>query len=91
MKVHSLMVGVLYCFIGAYRRFVSPFLGHNCRFIPSCSEYAQTAFIRHGLSRGCTLMVRRFFSCHPWSRRTWKDPVPAILTYKREESNESGK
>ena len=61
--------------IGAYRYMISPFLGNNCRFYPSCSDYAQTAIQRHGLLRGGWLSLRRVSCCHPW-HEGGLDPVP---------------
>jgi putative membrane protein insertion efficiency factor len=52
--------------IGVYRYLISPFLGNNCRFYPTCSEYAQTAVERHGVFRGGWMAVRRISRCHPW-------------------------
>jgi hypothetical protein len=62
-----------------YRLAISPFLGRNCRFEPSCSVYALEAIERHGALTGTWLMVRRLARCHPI---TWLggshgyDPVP---------------
>ncbi len=61
--------------IGAYRYMISPFLGNNCRFYPSCSDYAQTAIQRHGILRGGWLSLRRVSCCHPW-HEGGLDPVP---------------
>lgn len=61
--------------IGAYRYTISPFLGNNCRFYPSCSEYAQTAIGRFGVLRGGWLTLRRLSCCHPW-HEGGHDPVP---------------
>jgi putative membrane protein insertion efficiency factor len=50
----------------AYRLFISPFLGANCRFHPTCSEYAEEALREHGIFIGIYLSVKRIFRCHPW-------------------------
>lgn len=41
-------------------------LGVECRFYPSCSEYAREAFEKHGFIRGFGLSVKRVSKCHPW-------------------------
>ena len=45
---------------------VSPWLASNCRFLPSCSQYAMEALERHGLFRGGWLALRRLGRCHPF-------------------------
>jgi putative membrane protein insertion efficiency factor len=50
----------------AYKLGVSPFLGQNCRFYPSCSEYAAEAIGRHGAWQGSILAGKRLCKCHPW-------------------------
>ena len=62
--------------IRAYQILVSPLLGGNCRYLPSCSQYAMEALDRHGLFRGGWLAVRRIGRCHPF-RPGGYDPVPA--------------
>jgi putative membrane protein insertion efficiency factor len=56
---------VLYLIRG-YRLLVSPFMGTNCRFYPSCSHYAETAVHRHGILKGSWLAMKRLGRCHPW-------------------------
>jgi uncharacterized protein len=57
---------ILIVFINAYRYILSPFMGHNCRFYPSCSCYAQDAIQEYGVTRGTWLAIRRIVKCHPW-------------------------
>jgi putative membrane protein insertion efficiency factor len=69
--MRALLIGI----ITLYRWFVSPLLGPNCRFYPTCSCYAQEALRRHGALRGSWLAVRRIGRCHPWNPGGY-DPVP---------------
>jgi putative membrane protein insertion efficiency factor len=52
--------------INIYQWLISPWLGSNCRFQPTCSEYAREAIDRHGLIKGTWLAARRISRCHPW-------------------------
>lgn len=61
--------------IHLYRWFLSPYLGSNCRFQPSCSVYALEAIEHHGAWRGSALAVKRICRCHPWGAAGY-DPVP---------------
>ena len=58
-----------------YQLCVSPFLGVNCRFEPSCSAYAAAALRGHGFLRGSWLAARRLARCHPFAAPGY-DPVP---------------
>jgi putative membrane protein insertion efficiency factor len=60
-----------------YRKLISPFLGNNCRFDPSCSAYAEEALRKHGAFRGSWLAARRIGRCHPWGGSGY-DPVPPV-------------
>ncbi|HQZ02564.1 MAG TPA: membrane protein insertion efficiency factor YidD [Thauera sp.] len=58
-----------------YRYAISPLLGRNCRFYPTCSEYAIEAVQRHGALRGGWLAAKRVGRCHPFNPGGY-DPVP---------------
>lgn len=49
-----------------YRYLLSPWIGNQCRFYPTCSHYAEEAIIEHGFLKGCYLTARRLSKCHPW-------------------------
>ena len=68
--------------IGLYRYGISPLLGRNCRFHPSCSEYAMDALRAHGVLRGCWLSIRRVARCHPFNPGGY-DPVPEPQQHKK--------
>jgi uncharacterized protein len=53
--------------VRAYQTLLGPFLGGNCRFYPSCSQYAAEAIERFGARRGSSLALRRLLRCHPFS------------------------
>ncbi|WP_323142643.1 membrane protein insertion efficiency factor YidD [Massilia phyllosphaerae] len=69
-----------------YQLLVSPMLGQNCRFYPSCSHYAVEALQVHGTVRGSWLAVRRLGRCHPWNDGG-VDPVPPAGTGKQAPSS----
>jgi uncharacterized protein len=62
--------------IRLYRLVISPLLGPNCRFYPTCSCYAEEAIHHHGALRGVYLAARRILRCHPWNPGGY-DPVPS--------------
>lgn len=61
--------------VQAYRLVFSPWVGHNCRYQPTCSAYALEALSLHGGLRGGWLTLRRILRCHPWGGSGY-DPVP---------------
>jgi putative membrane protein insertion efficiency factor len=66
---------VLLGVVEAYRLLLSPVLGGHCRYVPSCSRFAEEALERHGARRGAWLAVKRVLRCHPF-RAGGYDPVP---------------
>lgn len=61
--------------IRLYQKFLSPFLGAQCRYTPTCSQYAVEALQKHGALRGGWLAFKRILSCNPWGGHG-HDPVP---------------
>ncbi len=51
-----------------YQKFISPILGKNCRFYPSCSEYSYQAVKKYGVSRGLIRGFWRVLRCNPWNQ-----------------------
>jgi len=62
--------------VKAYRLLLSPWLGSNCRFEPSCSIYSLQALHQHGAAMGSYLTLRRLVRCQPWCEGG-HDPVPS--------------
>ena len=60
------MKSALLFIIRFYRRAISRYLGENCRFYPSCSDYAEQAVMKKGVFRGLALAVRRLLKCQPF-------------------------
>ncbi len=60
------MKRLLLAIIRAYQFLLSPWVGNQCRFYPTCSHYAAEAIERHGAARGSWLALRRIGRCHPW-------------------------
>ncbi len=61
--------------IRLYQLTLSGFIGHGCRHLPTCSEYAYEAIARHGLLRGGWLGAKRVAKCGPGGTHG-HDPVP---------------
>jgi len=75
------MTRILLAMLAFYRRWLSPAIHSlgvgGCRYLPTCSEYAQVAIAVHGPIRGVALALARLLRCHPFSRGGL-DPVPPL-------------
>jgi putative membrane protein insertion efficiency factor len=71
----SLLAWPLLGLVWIYRILISPLLGANCRYEPTCSVYAEQALRRYGGIRGGWLVLKRIGRCHPWGGSGY-DPLP---------------
>lgn len=69
-----------------YKKYISPHLGNNCRFLPTCSEYALQALEIHGAAKGSLLALWRILRCNPFGK-TGYDPVPEKGRWQNEKRN----
>lgn len=67
-----------------YKKYISPHLGDNCRFKPTCSEYAMQAIETHGSIKGIILASWRLLRCNPFGKVGY-DPVPPKGQWKNSE------
>jgi len=80
----SILSYPLLVLIYVYRYTLSPFIGNQCRYWPTCSHYAEEAIVEYGPIKGSILAVKRIFRCHPWHEGGY-DPVPGRLGNKIDE------
>ncbi|KUK42657.1 MAG: Putative membrane protein insertion efficiency factor [Thermovirga lienii] len=75
--------------IKVYQHLISPFLGKNCRFYPTCSQYTLGCIEVHGLIKGTLLGILRIAKCAPWHPGGY-DPVPEeFLLFRRNKSSKT--
>lgn len=79
------MARILLFIIDKYQKYLSPIMGRQCRFVPTCSEYSKEAIIKHGAIKGSYLMINRIFRCNPWCKWGY-DPVPEVFSFKPKRS-----
>lgn len=60
--------------IEKYQQYISPILGRNCRYYPTCSEYTKQAVIKYGVIKGCLYGAKRIIKCNPFSKGGY-DPL----------------
>ena len=59
-----------------YKFFISPVLGNNCRYLPTCSEYFIDSLNEYGVLKGCYKGTKRILTCHPV--RIWEEDMGMI-------------
>jgi len=82
--MRAVLIWLLIRPIRAYQLLLSPWLGHSCRFQPTCSAYAIEALETHGPVRGLWLALRRVARCNPWGGSGF-DPVPPVLVENKKD------
>ncbi len=65
---------IIVYFIKFYQFSISPLIGLNCRFTPTCSDYAIQSLKENGLIRGLFFSLKRLLKCHPWGGSGF-DPI----------------
>lgn len=73
--ISYLLQSLFLLLIKLYQLFISPLLGANCRYTPTCSQYGKEAIIKYGPFKGGWLAIKRILSCNPWGGHG-HDPVP---------------
>ena len=81
-KLASILAVPFIWLVKFYQAAVSPYLGSNCRYTPTCSQYTVEALRMHGLFTGGWLAIKRITSCHPWGGHGY-DPVPTKEELKK--------
>ena len=72
---------ILVFLIKSYQLLISPLLGQNCRYLPTCSEYSAQSIRENGVIKGIALSLKRISKCHPWGSHGY-DPVPKKVEEK---------
>ncbi|HOF46337.1 MAG TPA: membrane protein insertion efficiency factor YidD [Bacteroidales bacterium] len=76
MKILSRILSfILIALIKIYQWTLSPLMGRQCRYYPTCSNYSLEAIKKHGPFKGTWLAIKRILSCNPWGGSGY-DPVP---------------
>ena len=83
MKLINLTLIIIIKF---YKYFISPYIGSNCRYLPTCSNYFLDCIKLNGAAKGCVLGIKRILRCHPIKKLgggSGFDPVPNFKKGKK--------
>lgn len=83
LSAHKKSKTVAIALIKGYRFLLSPWLGNQCRFYPSCSHYAEAAIEHYGLVKGILLGAWRILRCNPFHHGGY-DPIPCEKLLNKE-------
>ena len=78
----NIFTKILIKIIEMYKYFLSPLIGHSCRYLPTCSEYSIEALKTFGFFKGLFLSIKRILSCHPWKDGGY-DPIKKEMKVKK--------
>ena len=91
LMISSAISSLIITLIKFYQLFISPLLGVNCRFYPTCSAYSIEAFKKYGFLKGFILSSKRIFSCHPFGPYGYKplaeSEIPLVKKYLQKRYN----
>ncbi len=87
MRPSNILKHIILIPIKAYQYFISPILGPNCRYLPTCSDYCRQAVEKHGIAKGILLSSRRILKCNPFAGFGF-DPVPERFSIIRNRVDE---
>ncbi|MDA0916166.1 MAG: membrane protein insertion efficiency factor YidD [Proteobacteria bacterium] len=72
--IKELLTNLVIGIIKTYKYLISPLIGNNCRYLPTCSDYTKESIIKFGLIIGIWLGLKRIIRCHPWGKGGY-DPI----------------
>ena len=80
--INRIVIFPIILFIRFYQLILSPVIGQNCRYLPTCSEYTKGCLKQFGLIKGAYLSIKRISKCHPWGDHGY-DPIPDNVEEKQ--------